>query len=355
MTYKNNCSAAALSLLLAFAPTAALADNTEDHIVAIGQRADEHGPAGIMGDHIHKGGEWMIGVSWMHDEYSGANQTGTRKATDAEIAAAGFTSRTRKMTMDMVMLHLMYAPSDRVTFTIMPSWMRMEMTMLGIGAPMTGGMGGHGHHALAPGETATHAVSGISDTEVGALLLLHRTPSLSVHAGLAVSVPTGSVSRRNHDGSFVHYGMQPGRGTWDVIPSLTVSGGDETLGWGAQARYRFAAESRNESGFRFGDKLDASVWLTRPLSPAAALTARLAYRDEGQIKGHYTGAHNHAAPPDRQGNYGGQLVEAGLGANVILDGKWRLGAEATLPVHQDVNGFQAPKDFGVNLNLSRMF
>ena len=268
--------ALALPMLLAVAPTAAHADHEDNHIIAIGQRADEHGPAGIMGEHVHRGGEFMVGLVWMHDEFGGANQSGTRTISDHDIAMAGYTSRTKSMTMDMVMLHLMWAPSDRVTFALMPMWMRMEMTMLGIGAHDDDGHDGGGqhggHHALAPGETMKHSVSGIGDTELGALVALSRNPKLSAHAGLAVSIPTGSVSRKGHDGAFVHYGMQPGSGTWDLIPSFTVGGGSDALRWGAQARYKFRAKNRNESGYRLGDRFDASAWLARPLSPTAAIT-----------------------------------------------------------------------------------
>ncbi|MBV1917403.1 MAG: transporter [Sphingomonadaceae bacterium] len=359
MKYHGNGSALALSLMLAVIPAAAQADHSEDHIIAIGQRADERGPAGMMGDHVHRGGEFMVGISYMHDEYGGANQRGTRKISDHMIAMADYTVRVKSMTMDMAMLHLMWAPNDRITFTAMPMWMRMEMTMLGIGDHMemdgASSMVGHGHHGPMPGETMTHSVSGIGDTEVGALVSLARGPDLTAHAGLAVSIPTGSVSRKNHNGTFVHYGMQPGSGTWDLIPSFTVGGGNEQLRWGAQARYRFSAEDRNKSGFRFGDRFDSSIWLTRPLSPAAAVTARIAYQDRSKVEGHYNGAHGHASPPDRQENYGGKVLQAGLGANLIVDGKWRIGAEAMLPVNQDLNGIQAPKNFGINLNIARMF
>ena len=357
MTKNTKRGAFALPLLLAAVSAPALADEQQDQIVAVGQRADEHGPAGIMGEHVHKGGEFMVGLVWMHDEFGGANQSGTRTISDHDIAMAGYSVRTKSMSMDMAMLHLMWAPNDRVTFTLMPMWMRMDMTMLGIGDHDEGAMDmpDGGHHSLMPGETISHSVSGIGDTELGALVSLSRRPALSAHAGLAVSIPTGSVSRKNASGNFVHYGMQPGSGTWDLIPSFTLSGGNDALRWGAQARYKFRAENRNESGFRFGDRFDANLWLAKPLSPAAAVTARLTYSDEAKIEGHYNGAHNHASPPDRQENYGGQVRQAGLGANVVIGGNLRLGAEATVPVYQDLNGIQSPKKFGVSLNLSRMF
>jgi len=352
-------SALALPVLLAMAPANAQAQSIEDNIVAVGQRADEHGPAGTMGEHVHKGGEIMVGLIWLHDEYGGANRSGTRRISDHEVAMAGYGVRTKSMSMDMAMLHLMWAPNDRVTFMAMPMWMRMDMTMLGVGdhgaAPGGMPMGDGTHHSLMPGETMSHSVSGLGDTEVGALVSLSRKPTLSAHAGLSVSIPTGSVSRKNASGNFVHYMMQPGSGTWDLIPSFTVSGGGESLRWGAQARYRFRAEDRNKRGFRFGDRFDASAWLAKPLSPTAAVTARLAYQDEGRIEGHYNGSHGHASPPDRQENYGGQVIQAGLGANIVIGGNLRIGAEATVPLYQDLNGTQSPRKFGVNLNLSRMF
>jgi Putative MetA-pathway of phenol degradation len=349
MTRLLNGSALALPLLLCAAP--ALADTPASaDIIALGHRADAHGPSGTMEDHVHKSGDLMIGLSWMHEDYRGTNQRGGDEISDTAIAAAGFTSRTKAMTMDMAMLHVMWAPSDRVTLMLMPSWMRMEMTMVGVSASPAAG-----HHALALGETMAHSTSGIGDTRLGALVALRRNPKLSAHAGFVLSAPTGSVSRKDEDGNFVHYGMQPGSGTWDLQPSLTLRGAQPGFGWGIQASYLLRTGTHNASGFKFGDRLAATAWLSKPLSPRASLSARLAYSDEGIITGHYNSGHNHAAPADRQANYGGQRLEGGIGANFVMGENLRIGAEATLPLYQKVNGIQAPKRFGANLNISRMF
>ena len=354
MTRHSMRSAAALALLLCAPPVlaqeAATAILSASEIVATGRRADAHGPAGTMADHMHKGGDLMIGLSWMHEDHGGANRRGSDEIADADIAAAGFTARTRSMQMDMAMLHIMYAPSDRLTLMLAPSWMRMRMTMLGI-APSVG----HGGHSLAVGETMSHTVSGIGDTQVGALLALSHRPALSAHAGLVLSVPTGSVTRKDDHGSFVHYGMQPGSGTWDLQPSITLRGAAPQFGWGLQASYLARTGTANRSGFRFGDKFAATGWLSKPLGHRVSLSARLAYSKEGAIEGHYSSGHNHASPPDRQANYGGERLEAGLGINAIAGDKFRLSAEATLPVWQQLNGIQPHKRFGVSAGISRMF
>lgn len=351
--------ALALPLLAIAGPALADETSSDDEIVTLGHRPDSHAPAGVMGDHVHNSGELMIGLEWMHMRHSGANQSGTDTISDADIIAAGYSARASGMTMDMAMLHIMYAPNDTLTFTLMPMWSRMEMTMLGIdpmaGGGGGGGHGGHGGHAMAFGETMTHAVSGIGDTRAGVLVSLLRGPGLSAHAGLELSLPTGSAAVKNDDGTFVHYGMQSGSGTWDLEPALTLRGMGESLSWGLQAKYLVRLEDANASGFAFGDRFTANGWLSTPLGRAVALSARLGFTSEGQVEGHYNGPHNHSAPPDRQENYGGEIVDAGLGANVVVGEGLRFGAEFNVPLYQDLNGIQLPRDWGLNISLSKMF
>jgi hypothetical protein len=352
-------SALALPLISIATPALAQEPTSDEEIVALGHRPDAHGPAGVMGDHIHNSGELMIGLEWMHMRHAGATQSGSDPISDADIVAAGYSARTQGMTMDMAMLHIMYAPDDTLTFTLMPSWNRMEMTMLGIDPMATGGggggHGGHGGHAMAFGETMTHAVSGIGDTRAGVAVALSRDSSFGAHAGLELSIPTGKSGVKNDDGTFVHYGMQPGSGTWDLEPSLTLRGMGENISWGLQAKYLVRLEDANKGGFAFGDRLTANGWLSTPLGRSVSLSARLGFTSEGPVEGHYNGPHNHSAPPDRQPNYGGEIVEAGIGANVVVGEGLRLGGEVTLPLYQDFNGIQLPRDWGLNISLSKMF
>ncbi|MAF29597.1 MAG: hypothetical protein CL819_10295 [Croceicoccus sp.] len=329
-----------------------------------------HPSASLMNDHMHDGGEFMVGLRWMRENYGGANQSGTDRLTDAEVLAAGYAVRASDMTMDMVMLDLMYAPSDDVTLMVMPMWMRHRMTMLGID-PMEGmdhgmgdmddmnGMGGHGGHSIGFGDTMTHSVEGFSDTLVSASYRLARTGGFNAHATLGVWVPTGSVSKRNGDGSFVHYGMQPGSGTWDIEPSVTVSAQDGLFGWGAQASYKWRAEDENRSGFASGDVALATGWASYALTPSVGAVARLGWEHEGAIEGHYNAAHGHSSPADIQGNYGGDTVRLGLGVNALLPfgsaKRPQLSAEAAFPLYQDLNGIQLPEDWRLALSLSQTF
>ena len=322
-----------------------------------------HPAAGLMNDHMHEGGEVMVGLRLERSRWSGANRSGTEALSDAAIAAAGYTARTASMEMDMAMLDLMFAPNDDLTLMVMPMYMRHRMTMVGIdpAGGAGGGHGGHGGagHALGLGETHAHGIEGFGDTLVSASYRLARSPGFGAHATLGVWLPTGSADRTNADGTFVHYGMQPGSGTWDVEPSLTVHGREGPVGWGAQAGYRWRTESANGSGFAFGDVARTSGWASYLLAADLGATARVEWRHEGQIEGHYAGAHHHTAPPDRQENYGGDTVSAGLGLNWLLPvggaKRPQLGAEFSVPLHQDLNGIQAPQDWRFSLSLGREF
>lgn len=350
---KTHYLRSALALPLAVTAMPLLADQpTEAEIVASGFRPDAHGPAGTMADHVHKRGDLMVGLMWMHEDYGGANRSGTAPIDDAAIAAAGYAAKADAMTMDMAMLHVMYAPSDRVTLMLVPSWMRMGMTMNGLPG---GAASSHGGHSLMPGETMSHTVSGLGDTQFGALVALSRRPQLSVHAGLMVSAPTGNDTRKNADGSYVHYMMQGGSGTWDLNPSFTLHGTAASFGWGAQVSYLFRAQKKNDAGFRFGDRFGATAWLSKPIGDKLSLSARLAWSSEQALSGHYNGAHSHAAPPDRQANYGGQRLEGSLGFNALLGQRLRIGGEVSTPLYQKVNGIQLPKRWGANVTTAVMF
>ncbi len=100
-------------------------------------------------------------------------------------------------------------------------------------------------------------------------------------------------------------------------------------------------------------------WVSTLLARDVGATARLEYLHEGQVQGHYDGPHNHSAPPDRQENYGGDTVSAGFGLNWLLpvggSRRPQLSGELSVPLHQDLNGIQAPQDWRFTFGISQTF
>src|SRR5690606_12888925 len=105
---------------------------------------DSHAPAGVMFEHMHRAGEWMIGYRYQYSRQEGLFQ-GSDEISRAELMAAGYTGIPRDMTMHMHMLDLMYTPTDWLNLMLMPHYMEMDMSMEMVMDMDAGGdHGGHG-------------------------------------------------------------------------------------------------------------------------------------------------------------------------------------------------------------------
>jgi hypothetical protein len=318
------------------------------------KRPDGHAPAGVMGDHLHHAGEWMVGYHFMFNHAEGLRE-GTSTRSNAEVLRDGFDSVPLEMDMSMHMLEVMYAPTDWLTVMVMAQYVEMEMAMWHGHTEHHGheGKEEHGHSHEKPGAgngRMEHSTSGWGDTTVTGLFKLFEFDRQIIHAGLGLSLPTGSVDETMH-GKFTHYGMQLGSGTYDFKPSLTYLGQADRFSWGSQVSGVIRLEDENESGFRFGNILEATAWAAVKITSIVSVSGRLLYRYEGDIKGHYNGPHNHSSPPDFQENYGGEWLNAGVGVNLYAPSGWlkghRLAVEALFPVWQDLNGVQLEQDYSL--------
>lgn len=319
-----------------------------------------HAPAGVMADHLHAEGEWMIGYRFMREDYSDVYR-GSDKVGAMDLQMAGYSMMPTGMSMEMHMLDIMYAVSDDLTLMLMPQTMSMDMSMQMIGSNRghMGDMDGMGSMDGMHGGGHEHGVSGSGDTVIAGLFRLADSGGYLLHATVGVSAPTGSVEEKNADGTFTHYGMQLGTGTWDLLPSITYTSAQNKLSWGAQLSARLPMEGENDSGFAFGERYAATAWSAYRVLDWLSLSARLEYSKEGDINGHYKGPHNHASPADLQANYGGELLDYGIGFNTVPQGGplagVRLGLEWAGNLSADYNGFQLAREDGLNMSLSYAF
>ncbi len=347
------------SATVASVATLALASAAPADDAAAPPLPDSHAPAGVMFDHMHKAGEFMVGYRYMYARQNGDTLHGTSPASDHDIAhngcgthGHGCSMKAAEMTMHMHMLDLMYAPTDWLTLMVMPQWMTMDMTMEPLEGAHGGGHGGHtGSHS--------HGTDGIGDTILSALIKLSEGPGYHLHVGVGLSAPTGSVDEKNSDGTFTHYHMQLGSGTWDFLPSLTYTGRDGHWTWGAQASGVKRIEDENESGFAFGDIFQATAWGSYRLTSWLSASVRVLHTQQSEVEGHYNGPHNHSSPPDLQENYGGRFWDVGFGVNTVVpSGPFeghRLSAEWLEPISDDVNGYQLERDGTLWVNWSKAF
>ena len=154
--------------------------------------------------------------------------------------------------------------------------------------------------------------------------------------------------------------MQLGSGTYDLKPALTYSAlSDNALwNWGAQAMYTYHIRGGND--YNLGDSVRLTTWLQRAFGRAASWL-RLAYSDTAKISGRdseiqklLTGTKKAPTPDADPDNYGGQELDALIGAS-FTKGPFSFGAEFGLPVYQNVNGLQLKTEWMVNIGIQAMF
>lgn len=360
-TLKHCLALTALSCTIGSAVAGTPGKNIEAPVIPIddswtSKRPDGHAPLGVMGDHIHHAGEWMLGYKYMLQHSEGLLQGDNNLSNNALFSTHApngdhYTIAPIEMDMHMHMLELMYAPTDFLTLMVMGNYMEMDMTMYGAshhGGHRGHGGHGHGHGHAAPRSYSSHSVSGWSDTSLTAMVKLFNAKRQAAHLSLGISAPTGDDTIKHGD-TYTHYGMQLGSGTWDLLPGITYMGQADRLSWGAQYSAVLRLEEENDAGFQFGDVHQVTGWLALKLTDWASLSGRIQYRHEDDIDGHYNGPHNHSTPPDFQPNYGGEFLDLGAGINFYIpEGPLkghRAAIEVLFPVYQDVNGVQLERDW----------
>lgn len=164
-----------------------------------------HAPIGVMGDHLHKKGGWMLSYRLMNMHMDGM-RSGTNNISAAEVATianslAGEPMRMGNlpngdprmmnvpgkyrispvdMDMKMHMFGLMYGISDKVTLMGMLNYVEKDMTLLSFRGPT-------GTKEIG---TFKGSTSGIGDTTISALVKFKENDTHKVHFNIGLSLPT---------------------------------------------------------------------------------------------------------------------------------------------------------------------
>ncbi len=256
----------------------------------------------------------MLSYRFMTMAMKGHRQ-GTQSLSAEDVFGLGYDIAALDMTMDMHMIGMMHAPTDKLTLMAMVNFVEKEMHMTrkpahgmghmgGHGGMMMGGMaGGHGGHG-GHGGSFSHASSGLGDITVGGLYKILDANRQRIHLNLGIGLPTAGVEEKEH-GMLLPYGMQLGSGTWDLKPGITWLAQCDDFSLGAQAMGTVRLENENDAGYALGDKLDVTAWAARKLNESISASLRISYTNADSIDGHFSSHHSHSSPNFIQGNYGG--------------------------------------------------
>lgn len=326
-----------------FCLTAALVLLSSHSLADPGTRPDSHAPIGVMGEHTHKSGEWMLSYRYMRMNMDG-NRIDDSRVSDSRVLE-DFIATPTQMSMEMHMLGAMYAPNDDLTLMIMLPYVRKEMD-----------------HINRMGRRFSTESEGIGDISLSGIYTLYRQQHRQLMLNLGISLPTGSTDERDdtpvRDDAKLPYPMQLGSGTYDLISGLTYRNQFGHYSWGSQVKATLRT-GRNDEGYRLGHKYQLNYWLARTLNAQTSISARLSAERVENIRGldpELNPAFIPTADPDLRA---GDTLSLLLGVNLLAPTGYfkghRLALELGAPLYQNLDGPQLETDFTLTLGWQKAF
>ena len=316
-------------------------------------------PIGVMGDHLMMKGKVMMSLRLSRMEMSGFQSYGEDISDATVLQQPNPFSQVpampmklsvvpQSMSMDMLMLGGMYAPSDKVTIMGMAMLESRDMRLDSY-------KGMIGRDYLGSFDTSSSDLSYLSFT---ALHKIYKTPKSRAHFHLGLSKGIGSNDEAGEvltpmnmrTTMTLPYGMQSSDHSTRIIVGLTHVSSFSDFAFGNQLLFDGQISYKD---WAYGDRLNFNSWVQKSYNDVLSYSARLNIRSEDGIRGkdHRIMAPVPTADPN---NYGGEVVSLGFGVNANLkkgssNHPNQLGIELMLPINQDKHGLQLKDKWSINL------
>jgi len=202
---------------------------------------------------------------------------------------------------------------------------------------------------------------GMTDSVFAGFWRVYQDPINRIQINLGMSFPTGGTNNTftllqpngTYATSRAFYSMQPGSGTFDVMPGIVYAGALERWSWGLSYRARLPL-GVNPEGWMYGDLHEFTGWGGYSWTPSLTTTIRVS----GSLQGPIIGADPLVvgkAPAANPTFYGGQRIElfggATIGGKIIGVDALSMLVEAGIPVYQNLNGPLLSKNWQASVVL----
>lgn len=316
---------AAIAAVTTLTATSALAET------ATSTRPDAHGPLGVMGEHVHKAGEWMLSYRYSTMRMKGNRDT-TNSLSTADVLADYMVSP-KDMDMQMHMFGGMRGITDDLTLMVGVPYIQLEMD-----------------HVTRMGAEFETKAEGFGDVKATGLYRFYKDGSNQLLANVGVSIPTGNIDERDDtpamNNAKLPYPMQLGSGTFDPIVGLTYTGKQDDWSWGAQGLATFRLYE-NSNDYRKGNEYNLTGWGAYKLNEYVSLSGRLEGKWWMDYKGRDPQLNPMMVPTADVELRGGRRVDAYAGINLIIP-EWnenRFAIEFGAPIYQHLDGPQLETDY----------
>lgn len=298
-------------------------------------RPDGHAPIGVMGEHTHHAGGFMLSYRYMLMNMDGM-RIGTNRVSNQRVLQDFMVTPT-DMDMQMHMFGLMYAPTDYITLAGMVPYVKKSM-----------------NHLTRMGGRFKTESEGLGDIKFTGLIKVFDRSNQRIHLNAGMSFPTGSIDKKDDtpagSNQQLPYPMQLGSGTFDLLPGITYLGQHRKISWGAQVSGTIRL-GENDRDYSLGNRFDATAWGAWDWFNWVSTSARMDWQSWGNIDGADPALDPAIVPTADADLQGGNRLDLLFGINFYvpegptLIKNQRLAVEFGFPVYQDLDGPQLETDW----------
>lgn len=305
-------------------------------------RPDGHAPIGVMRDHTHEKGEFMLSYRYEFMKMKRISKN-NHEASTADILQ-DYSMTPVDMDMRMHMVGAMYGVTEDLTLMAMGSFIDKDMSMLN-----------------GSGKYSEMESMGFGDTKISAMYQAFNSGDNRLQYNLGFSIPTGNIKEHSKTGSTLPYQMQIGSGSYEFLPGLSYNGYNNSYSYGAQVNGVFRLNTNN-SGYKMGDSYNFTTWVAKKLDNALSISSRLDYTINESIKGKDTNISQmmiNMSPTNNSTFSGSKKLDLFVGSNFIIPSTAlkgnRIAFEFGFPLYQSMKGIQLQSDYKLILGWQKSF
>ena len=313
-----------------------------------------HAPIGVMAEHPHHKGGFMLSLRYMgmymDGMADGTNSISTSKVTDP--GSYDYLVSPTNMTTQMLMFGAMWAPIDEVTLVLMLPYLFKDMDhVVGQG--------------MAAGQKFTARANGVGDLSAAAMVPIVRNDKQLLQLTIGWGFPTGSIDETDNNplsdmmlmGEVrLPYPMQLGSGSFEFRPGVVYRHMVfDHVGLGIQGTAKIRL-NENSNHYRLGEEYEVTAWSALEVMQFLSASFRLAWKQRFNIHGRDPAIMTRSMMPGLMGkktvptafpdNQGSRRLYGFWGINLWAPQKkgflrgHRLAIEVGFPFWQSVDGPQ---------------
>ncbi len=302
-------------------------------------------PAGVMINHVHPQGEWMVSYRYMQMQM-GTPISGRSSVSQTDVFNS-YLAYTPSMHMDMHMLMGMYGITNRITLMAMFNLVNNNMQMDMLKSPMSNMADMTGMSTL--NSSMSMQSVGLGDSKLHVLVGILRNVDYQLIASAGVSIPNGSILQNGasddmfYPNSRLPYMMQLGSGTVDFLPGITFVSQKDRLAFSFQSQGTIRLYN-NKFGYRLGNEFSLNTWIGYNWWKGFGTTLRLEGNWSSNLHGSDKTIYSFNEISANPTNYGGSKLQGLFGISYQFEDGFisnqRVALEYGLPVYQQLIGIQ---------------